>query len=98
MILVRDIFQIKFGKMRDAMAIWKDAQAILKQTGHHPDRMLTDMTGEYYTLVMESTFKNLEEFEKGHASTSMSDEFRNIYKRFTEYVTSGRREIFTVVQ
>lgn len=98
MILVRDIFQLKFGAMKQAMALWKEGDSIMKAAGHKPSRLLTDLTGEYYTLVLESTFANLAEFEQGHTSTSMTDEWRAWYRKFSDLVVSGRREIFTIVQ
>jgi len=98
MILVRDIFQLKFGAMKQAMDLWKEGESIMKAAGHQPSRLLTDLTGEYYSLVLESTFENLAEFEMGHTSTAMTDAWRAWYRRFTELVVSGRREIFTVVQ
>jgi hypothetical protein len=98
MILVRDIFQLKFGKSRDAMTLWKEGKAILQASGHKPMRIMTDLTGPYYTMVLESEFANLAEFEAGHSSTAMTDEWRKWYSRFTELVDSGRREIFTIVE
>ena len=97
MILVRDIFQLKFGKAREAVALWKGMMPSLVAAGHSPSRLLTDITGPYYTLVLESTFANLAEFEKGHGSTSMSAEFRASYEKFVPLVESGRREVFTIV-
>jgi hypothetical protein len=97
MIVVRDIFQIKFGKMKEVVALWREGQGILKQTGHSPSRVMTDVTGPYYTFVLESSFESLAEFESGHRGTGMSEEWRKFYDRFTPFVDSGRREIFTVV-
>ncbi len=97
MILVRDIFQLKYGKAREAVAIWKGMMPSLIKAGHSPSRLLTDLTGQYYTLVLESTFASLSEFEKGHEGTSMDAEFRAAYEKFVPLVDSGRREIFTIV-
>ena len=98
MILVRDIFQLKFGKARDALALWKEGKKLMQATGHNPGRIMTDLTGPYYTLVLESEFASLAEFESVHANTGMSDDVRKWYLRFTELVDSGRREIFTIVE
>lgn len=88
---------MKFGKAREALALWQKGTLILKQTGHAPHRLLTDVTGQNYTLVLESQFKSLADFEKGHGSTAGSAAWRNWYKKFTPLVESGRREIFQVV-
>ena len=97
MILVRDIFQLKFGKARDAMNLWKKMLPLMAVSGHTPDRLLTDLTGQYYTLIMESTFENLAEYESAFSETVVSDEWRKSYAKFVELVDSGRREIFSIV-
>jgi len=98
MILVRDIFQLKFGKAREALELMKEGKAILKKADYNVDRMLTDLTGPYYTLVMESTYDSLTAYDKSMASESMSEEWKKIYQKFVLLVESGRREIFTVVK
>ncbi len=97
MILVRDIFQLKFGKAKEALSLWKEGQAIMKKNGHVPDRLLTDLTGPYYTMVMESTYDDLGEFEKA-SRENMPEEWRDWYQKFVPMVDSGRREVFTVVK
>jgi len=98
MILVRDIFSLRFGSMREALALWKEGQALMKASGHVPSRLLTDLTGEYYTLVLESEFASLSEYEKGHGSAAMTDEFRAWYQKFSALVVSGKREMFSIVK
>ncbi len=97
MILVRDIFQLKFGKMREAMDMWKQMINTMSQTGYMPDRMLTDLTGQYYTLVMESTYDNMGDFENSMKQEIGSDDWRRQYQKFVDLVDSGRREIFTII-
>ena len=63
MILIRDIFQLKFGRAKDAMALLKEGTQLMKKAGHAPDRVLTDLVGNFYSLVMETTANNLSEFE-----------------------------------
>ena len=98
MILVRDIFNLRFGTMRDALSMWKEGEAIMRANGHKPGRILTDLTGDYYTLVMETQFNNLSEFENGSTPPAQADAWRDWYKRFSQLVESGRREIFKIVQ
>ena len=66
MILVRNVFQLKFGMARQAVALWKEGMALMTEAGFARDlRVLTDLTGPSYTLVMEGTFESLADFEKG---------------------------------
>jgi hypothetical protein len=97
MIVVRNVFQLKFGKAREAVAHWKRGKALLQKTGHSPIRLLTDVTGPHYTLVMESQFRSLADVEKAHLTTAATREWRAWYKKFTTLVESGRREIYRTV-
>ncbi len=102
MILVRDIFQLKFGKAREAIAAWKEGTEFMKKVGLPPGRVCTDLTGApYYTLVFESTYESLTAFEAAHAKamgTSSYKEWRAWYERFIPLAESGRREIFNIVE
>ena len=63
MIVVRNVFRLKFGKAREAAALLKESLAIQKRA--LPDlefstRVLTDVSGPFYTLVLELyTWKKL---------------------------------------
>jgi NIPSNAP len=99
MILVRDVFRLKFGKAREAVAAFREVGEAGNRAGFRSDsfRMLTDLVGPYYTLVFETTYPSLAEYEK--TTSSMNDpEWRSAYQKFTPLVESGYREVFTVVQ
>jgi tetratricopeptide (TPR) repeat protein len=95
MILVRDVFQLHFGKAKEALALAKEDQAIARRHGFQPARILTDLTGEYYTLVMESTAETLGEMETALQEATQSQEWRDWYARFVPLVRCGRREILS---
>ena len=97
MIVVRNVFELKFGKSREAVALWKKGSGMLRKSTNAPIRLLTDVTGPFYTLVMEMQFKSMADFERGHRSAAASKEWRAWYKKFTALVESGRREIFQTV-
>lgn len=98
MIVVRDVFQLKFGKAKEAIGLLKEQPEVLKRSGYPPQRILADVTGEYYTLVMESTFNDLAAFEAALKGLSQDAEWQAFYARFTPLVESGRREVFRVVE
>jgi hypothetical protein len=97
MIVVRDIFQLKFGRAKDAMELWKTNSQFFENEDMHNTRMMTDLTGPYYTLVMESTFNSLTDYENMMKNELKTDEWRKFYNKFVELVESGRREIFNLV-
>ena len=97
MILVRDIFQVKFGKMKDAKEVWKEMFKVMPASGQGKPRLLTDLTGQYYTLVLESTFKDLTDYEAFSRKEMGGPAVGALYQKFVLLVDSGRREIFTIV-
>jgi hypothetical protein len=95
MILVREIFQIKFGKMKEVKDLLKELSKIMP--AENKPRILTDLTGPYYTLVMENTHKDLSAFETDMRREMSGQDFGAWYQKFIPLVDSGRREIFTIV-
>lgn len=98
MIVVRDIFQLEFGKAKEATALLEQGREALARHGYPAERLLVDLTGDSYTLVMESTFDDLASFESTIAAAGASDGWQDVYKRFTPLVRSGRREVFRIVE
>ena len=100
MIVVRDVFRLKFGAAREALAAFNEIGEVAKKSGFAEGsfRVLTDLVGSYYTLVLETTHQSLADYER-MSRTGMSDEgWRAAYKKFTPHVESGYREILSVVQ
>lgn len=98
MILVREIFQLQFGKAREAVAKVKEALTLGGGPELRNPRILTDLTGEYYTLVWESEFPDLATFEQELGSEFEDPRWREWYEGFVPLIQSGRREIFTIVE
>lgn len=97
MVVVRDIFQLHFGRAREGVALAKEGQEIEAALGYPVARILTDVTGPYYTLVMESNFGSLADLEVALAEMSRHEAWGAWYRRFIPLVRQGRREIFRVV-
>ena len=101
MIVVRNVFQLKFGKAKEAVALVKEGIAIQKRvvTGvEFSTRLLTDVTGPFYTLVLELTIPSLTAFETYGPKLFGDKEFQAYYQQMTSLVESGHREIFTVIE
>ena len=100
MIVIRNVFQLKFGKAKEGAALMKEGMAIQKRvlTGvEFSTRLLTDVTGPFYTLVLELTVPSLADFES-HAPRIFGDkDFQANYQKMAVLVESGYREVFTVV-
>ena len=59
--------------------------------------MLTDITGPFYTLVLELTVPSLGEFETFASRVFGSKEWQANYEKLSPLVQSGYREVFNVV-
>jgi len=99
MVVVRNVFRLKFGKAREALPVFKEAMAMRQRGGGElSQRLLTDVTGPFYTVVLELTAPSLAEFEALARETMGTAEWRANYEKLTPLVDSGYREIFNVVQ
>ena len=99
MIVVRNVFRLKFGKTREAVALMKEGLAIQKRAGiDMSPRLLTDSTGPFYTLVLELTAPSLAVLESTQPSLMGNKEWQENYQKLVPLVESGYREIFNVVE
>ena len=99
MIVVRNVFKLKFGKAKEAVAIMKEGLAIQKRTGGDlPSRLLTDLTGSFYTMVLEITAPNMAALEASMPKVMGDKEWQANYQKFSALVDSGSRQIFTIVE
>ena len=100
MLIVREIFTAKPGHASKLAKLFK------KVFGHDPNvKIMTDMVGDYNTVVMEMQVKSLQEFEKsmedyksGKPDPNISPEVMEEMSKYTEMYTKGKREIFQIVE
>jgi hypothetical protein len=98
MILVRNVFRLKFGKAREAIALCQEGLSVIRRSGMPGEaRLLTDLTGPFYTLVLEMTHDSLADMEREARQEMGDQEWRAWYQRFVPLVESGYREMFTIV-
>ncbi len=99
MILVRDIFHLKFGKAKDAKVLLSDAKELNKKYGFDRSRALTDLvTNHSYTLVLESEWNSLADWESKMKEGLGSAEWQQWYQKFIPLVESASREILKIVE
>ena len=99
MIVVRNVFRLKFGKAREAVAAMKEGVAIQKRLGVDVNqRLLTDLTGSFYTLVLELMLPNLAALETTLSKVMSDKDFHANYEKLVPLVESGHREVFNVVE
>jgi hypothetical protein len=95
-ILVRNLFRVKFGQAKPAVAAFQEVRAAMKQSGLK-SRLLTDLVGPSYTLIHEIEFENLSAFEQEMKKITGSAEWRARYEKFMPFCEAGSREVFNIV-
>lgn len=98
MIVVRDVFRLKFGKAKDMKALVKEAYKLNTPMDMKNTRILTDLTGPSYTMVFESTFNSLADFESSLQKMFSSKEWEAHYQKMILLVESSIREIYSVIE
>lgn len=94
MIVVRDVFQAKYGKGGDLVALFQEAQQ--QWSAGYAQRILSDAAGPFFTVVTETEFESLGEWEKRRADIFDQPGFGDWFARMQTLVESGRREFYTV--
>ena len=100
MVVIRNVFQLKFGKAKEAVPLMKEGLAIQQKALSDVEfsaRLLTDVTGPFYTLVLEITVPNLAAFESSASRIFADTAWQANYQKFGALVESGYREVFNVV-
>ena len=94
MIIVRDVFQAKYGKGGDLVALFKEAQE--KWPTQYASRILSDASGPFFTVVIEAEFQSLAAWEQAAGEIYAMPEFGNWFERMTALVDSGRRDFYNI--
>jgi hypothetical protein len=100
MIVVRNVFRLKFGQAKEALTVWKEGRAIAERAGlGRGQRLLTDLAGpEFYTLVLEGTYESLADFEQSAKAMMSNRQWQAWYPRVIAVSQGGYREILNVVE
>jgi hypothetical protein len=101
MIVVRDIFRVKFGRSKEVTDLFKQGMVIAKRAGLGALglRLLTDLAGEpYYTLIMETTYESAAAWEQAGLAVRGNPEWRSWYQRVVPLIDGGERKMYSVVE
>jgi hypothetical protein len=98
MLLVRDIFYCKPGKVRAMVDRFKAIRKLDPKGAFGKARILTDLSGErYWTVISEIEAESLDAFMKmGQEGDELSKQMGKIMEGYHDLVEHGRREIYTV--
>lgn len=95
MIIVRDVFQAKYGKGGDVVALFQEARQEWTQAGY-ASRILTDVSGSFFTVVTETEVESLADWERRTAQIFSLPQFGDWFHRMEPLVQSGQREFYNI--
>jgi hypothetical protein len=96
MILVRDVFQAKYGQGGDLVTLFKEVKEKWPESANYGYRILTDASGPFFTVVTETAVASLAEWERLIAEVFSLPQFGEWFARMTPLVDSGRRDFYTI--
>ncbi len=97
MILVRDVFQAKYGMGDELVRLFKQIYEMMREEGVPYDTMvMTDLSGPFFTVVTETKVESMEVFQKNMREGFSKPEFAEWFGRTMPLVESGRREFYTI--
>ena len=101
MILVRLVFQAKFGRAAEVVAGFKQAAEIARSAGEKGPRhirILTDLSGPFDTVIQELEYDSLDDFMKAQAAMFADPRWQETAQKsgWPALLASGSKEFYTV--
>ena len=95
MYVIREVLNCKPGKVRQMVEKFRQISMVLKDMGHEPMRILTDVTGEpYWTIVAEARVEKIDDFFAMEQRLASDETLRKTMADYHDLVDRGRREIY----
>ena len=95
MYVIREVVNCKPGKVRHMVEKFRVISTVLKEMGHEPLRVLTDVTGEpFWTIVAEAKVEKIDDFFAIEQSLMANESLRKTMVDYHDLVDRGRREIY----
>jgi len=98
MIIERNEFHLKFGKAKEGIAIWKEILTSAKSAGMKPPpmRMMTDISGASYTIIVEMELKSFNEINPKNYVWVTNPTYQELYQKFVPLCESSKRTYFNI--
>ena len=101
MLLIREIFHCKPGKVRPMVEKFTAMAKLNEKAGQGKIRVMTDFCGErYWTIVSEFEVPSMQAFEEMMQGKGMTEELQKEFERIMEgyhdLIDHGHREIFKI--
>jgi len=99
MLLVQDVFQVKWGRGDELVATLKELEQVLVDAGFgQQHRVLTDASGPFFTVISEYQVGSFSEWEQDFEKLMGLPGLDEFMRKTAEIVVSGERRFWNVVE
>ena len=100
MIVARQVFQAKYGRGDELVALFKELNQRMQEGGveRMRFRILTDVSGPFFTVVTEAEVESLAAWETTFREGMNQPWMGEWFGRMMPLVETGTREFYTVVE
>jgi hypothetical protein len=100
MIQVRESYQVKFGRIDQAVDYWS---RLPREVAAWPKRsaefeVLTDLSGDMFTLVVARHVESVEAWQAGLAAVQQDPAYQEWFRTFKQFAEDGQREFLHLEQ
>ncbi len=97
MIVVRGVFQAKYGKGDELVQLFKEGFEMWPTWARNA-RLLTDLSGPFFTVISDGEYESFAEWQAEGQALFGDPRFAAWFERMTALVESGRREFYNLVE
>ena len=100
MLVARQVFQAKYGRGDELVALFKEFNSRMQEVGGTAPRfrILTDATGPFFTVVTEVEVESLAAWEGSFRESMARPWIGEWFGRMMPLVESGSREFYNIVE
>ena len=99
MVMVREVLNCAPGQVRNLVSKFKALGEVMRQMGHEPFRLYTDVAGEHFwTLVLEREYESVGAALALEAEVMSNPDAQSAMAGYHEHIVRGKREIYKVEQ
>ena len=96
MILVRNIFQCKYGKAGELARLMAEMRGQMEPAEGGGMRVLTDLSGPFDTVVLETVIESIDAYNRQLQEQFADPAAGEVFAQMPALIESGRREYFTI--
>ncbi|QOI97382.1 MAG: hypothetical protein HRU69_07715 [Flammeovirgaceae bacterium] len=95
MYVERNVFYLKFGASSEAIPMWKDyLQRVHQRDQNIHARLLTDVSGPAYTLILEIEYESFSEMEPSECRLTNQPDWKEFYRQFIPLCEKAERTYY----